>query len=54
LNESDDCDLNQDDHENDDDHPTDEAQNADLAISSDEEEHGENGFDWVRETQSTR
>jgi hypothetical protein len=49
LNESDDCDLNQEDQENDD-HPAEEAQNADLAISSDEEEHGDTGFDWVRET----
>lgn len=49
LNESDDGDLNQDVQENDFDDPiTEEALNANLAISSDEEEHGEEGFDWVR------
>lgn len=47
MNESDDGDLAHDDQENDFDNPPEEAPNASLAIS-DDEENGENGFDWVR------
>lgn len=47
LNESDDCDLNQDSQENEFDDPPEDAQNTSLAIS-DEEENDADGFDWVR------